>query len=359
MIVLIFLTLLYEEPVRVTLHDLPTTNKEIEADHEYEAIDNYYPQACDPEEQVPPPNLEPLQLQLQLLSSVNDCKFSDLVPMATTCINSDTSNKLSDFDSQTQGVRSTTPVTSMQKNEAYGLVLANTQTSSNNVEFVSEPIIFQTAMSDPHTTDSASKDKHSSTSYSGLKLHTAEHLILGASAENVYDRESEHQSCEQVCTDEKVQPCNTNSLLHQAHQQDPSVCSEASNKDGNNDSTSISGRDEKTKEHSHLIAENINRCNYKSDSESYEQVCTYEKVQPCNLLHLSTEEPHSEAPKMDDHDNTSSTSGGDDKTETSPAKSLNSYKRVWGYERIDHCDPSLEEFLGQKDDDNTVHSSKN
>ena len=267
--------------------------------------------------------------------------------MATTCINSDTSNKLPDFDSQTQGVRGTTPVTSMQKNEAYGLVLANTQTSSNNVEFVSEPIVFQTAMSDPHTTDSASKDEHSSTSYSGLKLHTAERLVLCTSAENVCDRESEYQSYEQVCTYEKVQPCDTNNLLHQAHHQDLSVCSEASNKDGNDDSTSISGGDEKTKEHSHLIAENINRCDYKSDSESYEQVCTYEKVQPCNLLHLSTEEPHSEVPKMDgnDHDNTSSTSGGDDKTETSPAKSLNSYERVWGYERIDHCDLPLEEFL--------------
>ena len=57
-----------------------------------------------------------------------------------------------------------------------------------------------------------------------------------------------------------------------------------------------------------------------------------------------------------DHDNTS---GRDDKTETSPAKSLNSYERIWGYERIDHCDLPLEEFLGQKDDDNTVHSSRN
>ena len=43
--------------------------------------------------------------------------------------------------------------------------------------------------------------------------------------------------------------------------------------------------------------------------------------------------------------------GSDGSMNTSPAESLDSYERVWGYERIHHCDLPLEEFLAQKDDD--------
>ena len=199
------------------------------------------------------------------------------------------------LSSQLQVTGNATTGIPLQKNEAYGLglVLENTQTPPFiNLGLVSEPIISTAPMttSDPHTTDSASKDEQISI-YNGPQLHTAEQLNFCTTVENTRDHESdsEHQSYEQVCPYEKVQPCDVEHLLVQVregqHHQTPFLHNEVSRKDCNEDN-------------------------------------------------------------MD-------TTDSDDKTGTSPPESLNSYEQVWGYERIHHCDLPLEEFMGQKDD-NTV-----
>ena len=59
---------------------------------------------------------------------------------------------------------------------------------------------------------------------------------------------------------------------------------------------------------------------------------------------------HNKASKNTCNDDSTSITSRDDKTKASPAESLNSYERVWGYERIYHCDLPLEEFMAQKHD---------
>ena len=273
--------------MRVTLGDLLTASKgeelqeAIVADHEYEVVDNNYTQAVyegeaeRAETQVLPPKLEPVQLWLQLVSSAGDydCPAA-IVPEATTCID-DNTNELS------------ASAMSLQKNEAYGLVLENTQNllSPSITECViSEPI---TSTSDPHTTASAFKDKHSPT-YEGPQLHTAEHLDLYITAENINtqdgESDSERQLYEKVCTYEKVQPCDVNHLLEVVHYQDPSLhgTGEASDKDHNDGSMGTTGSDGKTG------------------------------------------------------------------TSDSPSESLDSCERVWGYERVYHCDLPPEDFSDRK-----------
>ena len=185
----------------------------------------------------------------------------------------------------------------LQKNEAYGLVLENTQASSSNAELVSQPITSQTATSNLHTSDNASKDEQTFTN-NGPQLHTAE--------------------LAELCT------CTT-------------------------------------------TEETVNTHDSESDSEhqSYEKVCTYEKVQPCNVDHLlvqlSKDEHHRQVPSLgsevscndDSVDMDTTMSCSDRKTaRTSPNESLDSYERVWGYERIYHCDIPLEELMPK--DDNTA-----
>ena len=276
----------YEEPVRVTLRDLPTANKgeefqeAIEADHDYEVVDNNYTQAVNEGEaeraevQVLLPKLEPVQLQLQLMSSAGDydCPAA-VIPEAT--------------------LQPVSMTMSLQENEAYGLVFENTQNlmSPSITEcMMSEPIT-QSA-SDPYTTDNASKDEHSP-AHEGPQLHTAEHLDLCITAENINTRDgksdSEHQLYEKVCTYEKVQSCDIDHLLKVAHYQGPSLhgTGEASGKDCNDDSMGTTGSDGKTG------------------------------------------------------------------TTSNPTESLDSYEQVWGYERVYHCDLPLEDFVGQKNDDTT------
>ena len=225
--------------MRVTLGDLPTANEagefqeDIEADHDYEVVDDNYTQAVNEgkaeraEAQVLPPKLEPVQLQLQLVSSAGDydCPAA-VIPEAITCIDDNTNELLAH-------------AMSLQKNEAYGLVFENTQSPSITECVMSEPI---TSTSDPNTTDNTPKNKHSPT-YEGPQLHTAEHLDLCITAENIntFDGESdsEHQLYEKVCTYEKVQPCDVDHLLEVAHHQScPSLhgTSEALNKNTNGDS---------------------------------------------------------------------------------------------------------------------------
>ena len=99
-----------------------------------------------------------------------------------------------------------------------------------------------------------------------------------------------------------------------------------------------------------------------SEHQSYEKVCTYEKVQPFNvnqlLVQLSEEGHYHQDPtlhhggvsKKDSNGDSIGAIGSDENIETDPAESLDSYEQVWGYERIHHCDLPLEEFLAQKDD---------
>ena len=94
-----------------------------------------------------------------------------------------------------------------------------------------------------------------------------------------------------------------------------------------------------------------------SEHQSYEKVCTYEKVQPCNVAHLLvqlSEERHRLEPllhgEVSSNDDRMDTTDSDRETaRVSPNESLDSYEQVWGYERIHHCDFPLEE-LAQKDD---------
>ena len=124
---------------------------------------------------------------------------------------------------------------SVQKNDAYGLVLTNTGISPSITDLVNEPIVTPptaTMSCDSHTTESASKDNPLS-GYERIQLiHTAEHSHSRTTAENTRDHESdsEHQSYEQVCTYEKVQPCDVQHLLAKEapHQSRLSVHSNAS-----------------------------------------------------------------------------------------------------------------------------------
>ena len=248
---------------------------------------------------------------------------------------------------------------SVQKNDAYGLVLTNTGISASATDLVNEPIVtppMATMSCDLHTTKSASKD-NSLSGYERIQLiHTVKHSHSRTTAENTCDRksDSEHQSYEQVCTYEKVQSCDVQHLLAKEapHQSRLSVHSNTSTTASTN-----ARRQPHVAEHSHLCT---TVSDHESDSEhqSYEHVCTYEKVQPCDLklLHLDKEaacrDPsmHSKASKNACNDDSTSITSRDDETKASPAESLNSYERVWGYERIYHCDLPLEEFMAQKHD---------
>ena len=308
----------------------------------------------------------------------------------------------------------------VQKNDAYGLVLTNTGISASATDLVNEPIVtspMATMSCDPHTTKSASKDNHLSVYERTQLIHTVQHSHSCTTVEHTCDHESdsEHQSYEQVCTYEKVQPCDVQHLLDAPHE-GPSVHSNASTTASTN-----ARRQLHIAEHSHVhlcttasdhesdsehqsyeqvctyekvqpcdvqhlldtphegpsvhsnasttastnarrqlhVAEHshIHLCttasDHESDSEhqSYEQVCTYEKVQPCDLrlLHLgnykeaASRDPPVQSEETCTDDSTSITSR-DDITKASPAKSLNSYERVWGYERIYHCDLPLEKL---------------
>lgn len=210
------------------------------------------------------------------------------------------------LSNQLQVAVDATPQMPLQKNEAYGLglVLENTQTLLfTNIGLVNEPVTSTspTTTSDPHTRVSASKVEQIST-YNGPQLHTAEQLDLCTAVENTpvdHESDSEHESYEKVCSYEKVQPCDIKHLLVQA------------SKEG---------------------------CCHQNSSQG-------------------------EALRKDSKlsDDSMGTVGSDDETGTSPDENLNSYERVWGYERIHHCDLHLEEFMVQKDDNtaSTVAKSDN
>ena len=226
---------------------------------------------------------------------------------------------------------------SVQKNDAYGLVLTNTQISSSTTDLANECVTSPSiVISNPqvYTTESTPKDRHSSTFETRAPFHAIEPSHLHTTVENTHDEsDSEHQPYEKVCTYERVQLNAT--------------------------------------EFSHLLCTTSEDApDHESDSEhqSYEQVCTYEKVQACNvqqLLHLTEETPHQgpsvykeASKKLSNDDDSASTTctGGDDKTET---KSLDSYECVWGYEKIDHCDLDLEKIIVQKFNDNKTQADSN
>ena len=244
-----------------------------------------------------------------------------------------------------------------QKNEINRPVLANTQMSSSITERVSEPSTSQTAiLSDPQTNGSTlSKDIKQLSTYEGPQLYTAESSHFDSTAENTCDHESyaEHQSYEQACTYKKVQLCDVEHSLLPLHKeatsQDPSVLIEASNNESNEDSGITEFTD--------LCMTIENTHDHESDSEqqSYEEVCSYENVQPCDvehlLLHLSKEamsqDPslHSKASKNE--------SSGDIAIEFTAAKHTDScitvescesdsehqsYEQVYSYEKVQPCD---------------------
>ena len=244
-----------------------------------------------------------------------------------------------------------------QKNETNRPVLTNTQICSSITERVSEPTTSQTAiLSDPQTNRStSSKDIKQLSTYEGPQLHTAECSHFDSTAENTCDHESyaEHQSYEQACTYKKVQLCDVEHSLLPLHKeatsQDPSVLIEASNNESNEDSGITEFTD--------LCTTIENTRDHESDSEqqSYEKVCSYENVQPCDvehiLLHLS-KEAQSQDPSL--HSKASKNeSSGDNIMKFTAAKHTDScttvqscesdsehqsYEQVYSYEKVQPCD---------------------
>ena len=255
---------------------------------------------------------------------------------------------------------------SVQKNDAYGLVLTNTGISPSITDLVNEPVVISpmaTMSCDLHTTESASKDNHL-TDYERIQLiHTVEHSHSCATALCDHESDSEHQSYEQVCTYEKVQPCDVQHLLDAPHQ-GPSVHSNASTTASTN-----ARRQLHVAEHSH-----IHLCttasDHESDSEhqSYEQVCTYEKVQPCDVQHL-LDAPH-EGPSV--HSNPSTTASTNARRQLHVAEHSHvhlcttasdhesdsehqSYEQVCTYEKVQPCD--VQHLLDTPHEGPSVHSN--
>lgn len=241
--------------------DLPTSNKggeiqednniniDTEADHEYEVMDRFSAHEGEAEQRIRPPKLESVQLELQLVLSAGDydCPAA-VIPEATTCIN-----------------EMPAPVTSLQKNEAYGLVLENTQTAPSIVECTTnEPITPQRATSDLHVhiTDSTSKGKHPS-----IITIISDDLCITAENINSCDGKSDSEHL-QLCSYEKVQHCDVDHYLKVSHQQEPSLHSVG---------TIVSdGKMETTAADSSPTIAN-------ESLDSYEQVCSYERVYHCDL----------------------------------------------------------------------------